>query len=197
MSNAVQPIQSPDAMLDAGDRPTSSRHGVRRTILVVAVLPAAMLLVLWLNRRSCAPALAGFLAFVAGLLPVLGLVKFNFQYYSTVADRGGSAQRALIFARLNVDLAPEVVPYTNLGAALAQVGDWQGALQALRHAVSLDPANYNAQCDLASVLYHFGDRSGAIAHYQVAESIDPDDPRAADALKELGAEPSPSSGHQP
>jgi Flp pilus assembly protein TadD len=111
--------------------------------------------------------------------------------------RGGDPQRALIFARLNVELAPEVVPYTNLGAALAQTGEWQGARQALQTAVSLDPTNYNAQCDLASVLYHFGDRNGAIAHYQAAESLDPDDSRAADALKELGAEPSPSSGLKP
>jgi Tfp pilus assembly protein PilF len=32
-------------------------------------------------------ALAGMLVFVAGLLPVLGLVPFDFQFYSTVADR--------------------------------------------------------------------------------------------------------------
>jgi tetratricopeptide (TPR) repeat protein len=305
------------------------------------MIPAALIAVLWLNRRRCAPALAGMLVFVAALLPVLGLVRFNFQYYSTVADRylyipmfgialiagwglsrlpsryavfaavpllllawrtamqvgywqdsltlfghvldneprsavaysqyatellrkldfkrccdyarksialdpnrcepydtlakalddldqtdaavqtyregfrhdptitvplndltldllrESTPQHALIFARLNVQLAPEVVPFTNLGAALAETGDWQGARQALQTAVSLDPTSYNAQCDLASVLYHIGDIPSAIAHYHAAEAIDPDDLRAADALKQLGADISQSQRFQP
>ena len=50
-------------------------------------LPAVLITALWLNRRRCAPALAGMAIFVAGLIPVLGFVGFSFQYYSTVADR--------------------------------------------------------------------------------------------------------------
>jgi len=301
------------------------------------IVPAVLITILWLNRRRCAPALAGMCFFVAGLFPVLGFFRFNFQYYSTVADRylylpmfgialiaawaverltrryavlsllpllflaarsamqvqywqdslklfghvlennpesaignilfanelnrrrdyadaigyarrsiqidphrseayaalakaldgvgrtdeavetfregfrhdfrtrvlvsdyalellheGNNPQHALVFARLAVELVPRAETYVNLGSALAETNDWQGARHALETAVSLDPNNYNAQCDLGTVLDHLGDRAGAIAHYQTAASIDPDNPAAVAALKQMS-----SNGLQP
>jgi len=297
------------------------------------VVPAALIAVLWFHRRRCAPALAGILVFVAALLPVLGFVGFNFQYFSTVADRylylsmfgialiaawavdrlprpyaalsvlpllllagrsamqvrywedslkvfghvldndpdsavanseyamelvrrndypdavgyarrsiqldpyrgeaydtlaraldgsgrtdealaayrdglrfdpharllpsayaldllhDGNPQHALVFARLAVQLVEQAGSYVSLGAVLANTDDWQGAREALERGVSLDPNNYNAQCDLAGVLSHLGDRTGAIAHYRAAAVIDPDSPFAREALERLGAMP--------
>jgi Flp pilus assembly protein TadD len=294
------------------------------------LVPAIVLSVLWLNRRRCAPALAGFCCFVAALLPVLGFIGFNFQYYSTVTDRylylsmfgialivgwalerlprpyallsvvpllllagrsalqvrywqdsltlfghvletnpdsavanadtaielvrlrdygdaveyarrsitldpnraesygalargldglgrtddavqtfrdgfradvrtrvlvntyvvdllkKGDPKHALIFARLAVQLVQQAGAYVNLGSALAETEDWQGAQTALQTAVSLDPNNYYAQTNLAMVLYHCGDREGAIAHFRAAVRIDPDEPAALEALNRMG-----------
>jgi tetratricopeptide (TPR) repeat protein len=299
------------------------------------IVPAALITVLWFNRRRCAPALAGMCVFVAALLPVLGFIGFNFQYYSTVSDRylylsmfgvaliaawalehlprrcavltavpllllagrsamqvrywqdsltlfghvlesnpnsavgnsafaselvrrrdysdavgyarraiqvdpyrcepydplaraldglgltseavqayrdgfhfdvmtrvfvsayavellrEGNPQHALVFARLAVEFVQRAEPYVNLGSALAETNDWRGARKALETAVSLDPRDYNAQCNLATVLDHLGDRAGAIAHYRAAESVNPDLPAARHSLERLTATTQP------
>src|SRR5205814_471550 len=48
---------------------------------------AVLLAVPWHFRRSARWALASVLLFVVALLPTLGLVPFDYQRYSTVADR--------------------------------------------------------------------------------------------------------------
>jgi Flp pilus assembly protein TadD len=295
------------------------------------VVPAALFALLWRNRRKCAPPFAGMCVFTAALLPVLGFVGFNFQYYSTVSDRylylsmfgiamifagaveraprrlallsavpllllagrsilqvhywqdsltlfghvlesdpnsaigntefamemvrlqhcgeavgharkaveldpsrcepydalarsldglgrtdealqayrdgwrrdvmtralvssyalqllrEGDAKHAVSFARLATEMFQRAAPYVNLGSALAGTNDWQGARKAFEKAVSLDPKDYNAQCNLATADDHLGDHEGAIAHYRAAESINPDLPAARKALERLQA----------
>ena len=51
------------------------------------LVPAALTVLLWERRRTCRPLVAAALWFVAALLPVLGFTHFDFQIYSTVADR--------------------------------------------------------------------------------------------------------------
>jgi len=51
------------------------------------LVPAAIAIFLWERRRKWRPLAAAALWFVAGLLPVLGFTRFDFQIYSTVADR--------------------------------------------------------------------------------------------------------------
>ena len=52
---------------------------------VTALVPLAMAIVLWRKRRSWPIVCAGAVIFVLGMLPVSGLVRFDFQIYSTVA----------------------------------------------------------------------------------------------------------------
>lgn len=54
---------------------------------VTWVVPALLAVAVWYFRRSQPWLLAAAATFVAGLLPVLGLVQFQFQNWSTVADR--------------------------------------------------------------------------------------------------------------
>lgn len=54
---------------------------------VAWLVPAALLALAWLLRRRARWLLAGTLIFVAAPLPVLGLVPFVYQRFSTVADR--------------------------------------------------------------------------------------------------------------
>ena len=53
------------------------------TWLATAGIAAA----LWLRRREARPLVGAALLFVAALLPVLGFTRFDYQVYSTVADR--------------------------------------------------------------------------------------------------------------
>ena len=53
---------------------------------VTALVPLAMAIVLWRKRRAWPIVCAGAVVFVQGMLPVSGLVRFDFQIYSTVAD---------------------------------------------------------------------------------------------------------------
>jgi tetratricopeptide (TPR) repeat protein len=53
---------------------------------VIALIPLAIALALWIFRKRWPWLAAGGLVTVAALLPVLGLVPFSFQYFSTVAD---------------------------------------------------------------------------------------------------------------
>ncbi len=293
------------------------------------IAPATIFAILWVNRRRCPSALAGMSIFAVGLLPILGFVGFEFQYYSTVADRylyipmfgialiaasaldrvpkgygamwgillvilamrsfaqvlywqnsltlfnhvldydprsavshaglavvfadqgdydrsieyarrsialdphrcepyvtlaksldvtgntaaaieafragfradarmkgplndytaalvrHGDARHALAFAELSAELFPRVSTYVNLGVALAKTNDWQGAKRELQSAAALDPNDYKAQCNLASVLLHLGDLAGARLHYELAVSIDPENPAALAGLKQL------------
>jgi Tfp pilus assembly protein PilF len=58
-------------------------HGLLWKVL----LPVVLLAILWLWRDRVRPVLAGLLIGAAGMLPVLGLAPFDFQQFSTVADR--------------------------------------------------------------------------------------------------------------
>lgn len=50
------------------------------------IAPALAALVLWMGRRRWPLVVAGIVLAAAGLLPVLGLVPFRFQFYTTVSD---------------------------------------------------------------------------------------------------------------
>ena len=79
--------------------------------------------------------------------------------YTTALINSGYMQHALIYARLSIELASAAKPHVNLAAALAGTNDWRGVRRELETAISLDPKNYDARCDLAVVLLHLGDRA--------------------------------------
>jgi hypothetical protein len=71
--------------MDYGRTPwvVAGRPALKLTCLVTAGLLAGA----WRLRRRWPGAATAFAVFVAGLIPVIGIVPFTFQYYSTVADR--------------------------------------------------------------------------------------------------------------
>ncbi|HEY3331110.1 MAG TPA: tetratricopeptide repeat protein [Capsulimonadaceae bacterium] len=58
-----------------------------RRVFIEWAIPPIIAAICWLYRKSAAWLAVGSLVALAALLPVLGLVPFTFQYYSTVADR--------------------------------------------------------------------------------------------------------------
>jgi protein O-mannosyl-transferase len=57
-----------------------------RWLVADAAFVACAAVGLWAARRSARPMVVGAVVFVAALLPVLGFVTFDFQWFSTVAD---------------------------------------------------------------------------------------------------------------
>ena len=78
----------------------------------------------------------------------------------------------------------------NLGAALAQTGDREGAVAQLRDALGLDADNFTAHLNLGSLLLEGGEASEAATQLAAAVDLAPDDGGAhrllADALRRDG-----------
>jgi len=95
------------------------------------------------------------------------------------AYNAGSMAEAAAEFQLAVDAQPESVrARVNLSAALAAVGDGEGALRELQHAVALDPGNATARFNLASLLASAGEHRLAIVHFAAAVSSQPRDEEA-------------------
>jgi tetratricopeptide (TPR) repeat protein len=76
--------------IDYGRIPSHLTPGLPLAVGAICLLLLSLALCLAAFKkigRRCSWLLAGGLIFIAGLLPVLGLVPFDFQNYSTVADR--------------------------------------------------------------------------------------------------------------
>lgn len=68
-------------------RATPAELMPRDVIYYTWLVPTAITALLWERRRQWRPLIAAALWFLCGLLPVLGFTRFDFQIYSTVADR--------------------------------------------------------------------------------------------------------------
>ena len=91
---------------------------------------------------------------------------------------GAYADAALAFGEA-VKAAPDSVrARVNLGSALGQMGDRDGAIQELRAALRLDPANHAASFNLGTLLQGGGECGKAVPLFQAALRADPEDAEA-------------------
>jgi hypothetical protein len=137
-----------DLVLDHGRMPLVALSDPH---LFWKILPTLLLAAgLWVWRDRVRPALAGLAVFVAGMLPVLGLAPFDFQQYSTVADR--YAYVAMLGAAIAVAwLASKLRPPTTqawlsiaLAATLgfvasAQLGRWRNSYVLFAYTTRVHP----------------------------------------------------------
>jgi hypothetical protein len=153
----------------------------------------ALLVIAWMFRRTL-PALAVATGlFVVGLLPVLGLVPFDFQYYSTVADHyvylamlGPALGLAFAYGRLPSLLRRTVVPLglATLGVlTVVQASYWKDEAVLYARTLAVNPRSFMAHNNLGQVLEERGALDTALAHYRVALALDPGD---QDALNNIG-----------
>jgi len=61
-------------------------------------------------------------------------------------------EKAVPLYRRAIELQPDVLAFTNLGAALGKLGDLDGAVDAFRQALKLDPGFANANVGLQTAL---------------------------------------------
>ncbi len=144
------------------------------------VVPTLALLV-WRLRRPWLSAAAAI--YVLALLPVLGLVPFRFQTFSTVADRysylallGPALALAWTLSRLPRRL-PERTSLA-LGTACAcvflllgltsalQVTFWQNSFVLFDHALEVNPQSWVSHFNLGSMLADTGHADEAVAEYR-------------------------------
>ncbi len=139
------------------------------------VVPVVVALACWLGRRRYPWLLAAFGVFVAALLPILGLVKFEFQLYSTVADH------YLYFAMLGPALALAFlmsshwkrIPVSLCAAALAvvagrsfvQAGYWRDTSTLFHHVLERNPTSLAAQAVLGFMEQEAGHDAMAYQHF--------------------------------
>jgi len=88
-------------------------------------------------------------------------------------DGGDAAQAIKLYEEL-IQLVPDSIEArTNLGAALAQQGRYDEALQQYRQALARDPKNEMVLLNLALALYKQGDYSHALVQFDTLHKIHP------------------------
>ncbi|NTV15261.1 MAG: tetratricopeptide repeat protein [Desulfobulbaceae bacterium] len=161
-------------------------------IYLTALLPLLVLGVIW--RWGGKKGLSAALIFLAALLPVSGLLLFDFQSISTVADR------YLYLAMLGPALAigwgltryqSKSVWFIFLtvltlltGKAFSQVWVWENSTTLSTHAVQLNPKSWVAHNNLGIAKADLGLDQEAIAAFSAALDANP---RYAEAHNNLGA----------
>jgi hypothetical protein len=126
--------------------------------------------------------------FVLGLAPVLGLVPFSFQGFSTVADRdaalallGPAVGVALAVVRLPARLQPASVLILLAGLAVGsrgQVATWASEELLYPRAIAVNPASVHARINLAVSRIDRGRPAEAIGLLEEAVRLRPSDRQA-------------------
>jgi tetratricopeptide (TPR) repeat protein len=163
-----------------------------------SLVPVALVFAAWKLRRRAPWLLAGTAIFVIAPAATLGLVPFNYQRFSTVADR--YAYLALFGAAVVLAYFVQwargrqwrfVVPATFailfvLGlAARAQTDYWHDTQSLFARALEVNPTSLAAHGNLADMLLAAGTpeaRREGLAHLYTAVQTHPEDPVVREAL---------------
>lgn len=147
------------------------------------ILPALLLALAFVKRRSRPLAWLGALLFVAFASPTLGLVPFAFQAHSSVADRytylpmlgiGLVAADAVMAAGSSLALRVAAGVVLVLGIrSFDQTSYWLDNVSFLRHTLDVNSDVAFAQNNLANVLFKEGRNDEALEHFEKALAIEP------------------------
>jgi len=146
--------------------------------------PAALLVALWRIRIERSVLWAAALVFVVALTPVLGFVRFGYQFISQVADHyvylsmlGAALAVAWLISRRPTakSIAAGCLVVFALGArSMGQASVWRSDFTLFEHAIEVNP-------DSSSAWYHLGfaqraarHDAAAIGSFENAIRIDPD-----------------------
>ncbi|HZZ43633.1 MAG TPA: tetratricopeptide repeat protein [Tepidisphaeraceae bacterium] len=155
------------------------------------VFPVSAGVVLWVGRRRWPVVVGAGAVFVIGLLPVLGLMPFKYQSYSTTADHylypamlGVAMAAAWVVRRWPGRVMTGAVAVLTVGMALGsahQAGYWENDITLNRRRLEVNPKNYLAHYNLGIAL-EFEARAmkseqvqdEAIGHFREAIRLKPD-----------------------
>jgi len=153
-------------------------------VFLTGLIPYALAGWLWVKRKKLAWLATAAGIFVVGLLPVLGLISFGFQHYSTVADRYvylAMLGPALVLAwgltrprkKLAAICGAIVLGFFLLGS-VRQVPYWHDTLTLFEHALQVNPNSFLAHNNLGFVLAEQGQDVEAVSHFNEALRLEPE-----------------------
>ena len=159
--------------------------------LLVPALILVALVSIWRLRSAATASMA---VFVAGVLPVLGFVPFEFQTFSTVSDRylylsmlGPAIFTAFVLRRQGPGLA-HLAAIGVLGAlafqSAQQVMVWRDTETLLSHTLEVNPHSGLAHSNLGEVLMNSGEVEQAVVHFREAAA---QNPNSAQTRSNLGS----------
>lgn len=147
------------------------------------IAPAALATLAWYRRRSEPWLLAAILISVIVLLPVLGLLPFAFQYFSTVADRycylallgpALALTSVLKIAKSKlVMLTSGVIVVCFASLSIAQTPYWDNSLTLLGHSLETTWNSDVIQCNYGIALARHGEKELALRHFDESLRINP------------------------
>ena len=142
-----------------------------------ALFPVALVVVLTFFRRT-RWLIFSFAIFTVALAPTLGLVPFNFQIVSTVADRygcfallGPALALAFVTLRLPRKILPlaSVVVFSMAALTVARLPDWLDLRHLFKATLAVNPRSWKAHENYGCILDNMGESQEALGHLQ--ESI--------------------------
>jgi tetratricopeptide (TPR) repeat protein len=152
------------------------------------IAPAALGGLLWWKRATWPVVVAGAALFVIGVSPVLGLVPFSFQHYSTVADHylylpmfGVALALASLCSRLPTRRLATwggLIGVLLATQAWAQSRYWHDTFSLFEHALEINPRSAGASKSLAAAYVTAGDPGRAVTLGRQAVELDPNDSEA-------------------
>jgi hypothetical protein len=160
----------------------------------------ALGIVLWMLRRTYRGLDAGILVMVAGLLPVLGLVPFAFQEFSTVGDHfiylpmlGVALAVAALLTEIRWPRALGIVAVLGLVLTWLSAGQlqiWRDSDALAARALEIDPGSALGNMIAGTMADRRHRPEEAIPHFAAAVARIPNEPNfhfnLAQALRELG-----------
>jgi Flp pilus assembly protein TadD len=90
----------------------------------------------------------------------------------------GQLRAAATEEEIAMKLSPNAPAFTNLGIALTELGEFDGAAVALKRAIEFEPQNADSYGNMASLLARRGDYKGSIEYYRRAISLNHTDASA-------------------
>jgi Flp pilus assembly protein TadD len=161
-------------------------------ILYTWVVPVVIVGLLVTFSRRARTLVAAASIFVIGVLPVLGFLPFQFQFYSTVADH--YLYLAMLGPALGLAWAVDRWPIPIIGVACAtllaalgirsfdQAKYWYDDITLFTRAMTVNPRSFVAHNNIGSALWARRERGAAEWHFRKAIEIYPDYPSGHDNL---------------
>jgi hypothetical protein len=151
-------------------------------VYLSALVPIVLLAWVWRGGRSRPWLLAALLVFIAAMGTYLGFKKFDFQYYSTVADRYlylsmlGVAM-AIAFAARNraAMVVIGAIVFVFAIRSFIQTSVWRDTNALFEHTLRVNPGSVVAHNTLGYLAARHDDRATAAMHYRAALATRPQD----------------------
>jgi tetratricopeptide (TPR) repeat protein len=147
------------------------------------IIPTGVFVGAALVRRRAPELLGALLIFALAILPASGIVPFDFQAYSTVADHYlylamlGPALAVAWVAHQHPRLVVSIFIPALLGCAILsrlQTRHWDDAITIFERAVVVNPTSWASHNTLSVAYTRRGDRDRALQHARAAVAANPD-----------------------